>query len=412
MRTAPFCSGASGGLGLEAFGLLCRTLLGRGLRLLACCPASLVSCLGAPFPSRQASRHRLHSQPTNSPAGHSHTSDGTIVVAGGDWANNGFLLEGRYAVRTWSKDGTAWTTRCDGRRFARGKRAGTQTNRWRLLTCRLLCLQSSCCGFLGAADAKGGRTALQYPQSQKVRRAPRSLASLPTSRRPPPPRPEGLAYPHWYPTQLTLPDDRVLAVGGYASEADPPVPAIEVWDGRVRRVTTIAPEPFLQQLGTSARRRSARGAAGLAGAGRGLGRVSVFPQLTHRIGTCTGLEPTAATCQHQCTATPRSVCPSRRPQPLPHCAAAPLDQRPRRPPVLRVRLQPGGESAAAPDGRLPGMPLLRFALAAGAPLSLAALAPAKLKPRAIIKPSGGQPPRAGNWHKPNTQPQPPHPPSA
>ncbi|GBF91509.1 glyoxal or galactose oxidase [Raphidocelis subcapitata] len=105
-------------------------------------------------------------------SGHSHTSDGTIVVAGGDWANNGFLLEGRYAVRTWSKDGTAWTT-----------------------------------------------------------------------------RPEGLAYPHWYPTQLTLPDDRVLAVGGYASEADPPVPAIEVWDGRVRRVTTIAPEPFLQQLG-------------------------------------------------------------------------------------------------------------------------------------------------------------------
>jgi hypothetical protein len=65
-------------------------------------------------------------------------------------------------------------------------------------------------------------------------------------------RPEGLAYPHWYPTQLSLPDDRVLLVGGYASEADPPVPAIEVWDGRVQRVTTISPEPFLLALGACA----------------------------------------------------------------------------------------------------------------------------------------------------------------
>ena len=52
-----------------------------------------------------------------------------------------------------------------------------------------------------------------------------------------------------YPTQLTLPDDRVLSVGGYGSEADPAVPAFEIWDGRVRRVTSIWPEPFLQNLG-------------------------------------------------------------------------------------------------------------------------------------------------------------------
>ena len=74
------------------------------------------------------------------------------MAGGGDWANNGFLLEGRYAVRTWNKDGTEWVT-----------------------------------------------------------------------------RPEGLAYPHWYPTQLSLGDNRVIHVGGYASEADPPVPAIEIW---------------------------------------------------------------------------------------------------------------------------------------------------------------------------------------
>ncbi|KAI8468211.1 MAG: hypothetical protein J3K34DRAFT_523112 [Monoraphidium minutum] len=105
-------------------------------------------------------------------SGQSHLSDGTSVIGGGDWANGGFLTEGRYAIRTWDKDGTTWET-----------------------------------------------------------------------------RPEGMAYPHWYPTQLTLPDDRVLHVGGYASEADPPVPAIEIWDNRVKRVTTIHPEPFLEQLG-------------------------------------------------------------------------------------------------------------------------------------------------------------------
>ena len=33
------------------------------------------------------------------------------------------------------------------------------------------------------------------------------------------------------------------------SEADPAVPAFEIWDGRVRRVTSIWPEPFLQNLG-------------------------------------------------------------------------------------------------------------------------------------------------------------------
>lgn len=73
------------------------------------------------------------------PAGHSHTSDGTIVAGGGDWAN-AFLAEGRWAIRTWSKDGDAWA----------------------------------------------------------VRR-------------------ETLAYPHWYPTQLLLPDDRTLIVsyGGW-----------------------------------------------------------------------------------------------------------------------------------------------------------------------------------------------------
>jgi hypothetical protein len=70
-----------------------------------------------------------------------------------------------------------------------------------------------------------------------------------------PPRPS--CPPSGYPTQLTLPDDRVLHVGGYASEADPPVPAIEIWDGRVKRVTTIYPEPFLLQLGTRADRRPA-----------------------------------------------------------------------------------------------------------------------------------------------------------
>jgi hypothetical protein len=104
--------------------------------------------------------------------GQSHLSDGTIVAGGGDWANGGFLLEGRYALRTWAKDATAWAV-----------------------------------------------------------------------------RPEGLAAPHWYPTQLSLPDDRVLFVGGYASEADPPVPAIEIWDARAGRVTTITPEPFLLALG-------------------------------------------------------------------------------------------------------------------------------------------------------------------
>lgn len=49
--------------------------------------------------------------PDPNPAGRSHTSDGTIVVGGGDWANSGFLVEGRYALRTWAKDGTAWAVR-------------------------------------------------------------------------------------------------------------------------------------------------------------------------------------------------------------------------------------------------------------------------------------------------------------
>lgn len=40
-------------------------------------------------------------------SGHSHLSDGAIVAGGGDWAN-AFLQEGRYAVRTWAKDGGAW----------------------------------------------------------------------------------------------------------------------------------------------------------------------------------------------------------------------------------------------------------------------------------------------------------------
>jgi hypothetical protein len=81
-------------------------------------------------------------------------------------------------------------------------------------------------------------------------------------------RPEGLGLPHWYPTQLTLSDDRVLFVGGYASEADPPVPAVEVWDARVRRVTTITPEPFLLQLGACGGRRGDWGHR-LQGAGGG-----------------------------------------------------------------------------------------------------------------------------------------------
>ena len=32
-------------------------------------------------------------------------------MTGGDWANNGFLLEGRYAIRTFAKDATAWSVR-------------------------------------------------------------------------------------------------------------------------------------------------------------------------------------------------------------------------------------------------------------------------------------------------------------
>lgn len=36
-----------------------------------------------------------------------------------------------------------------------------------------------------------------------------------------------------------------LQVGGFASEADPPVHAFEVWDARTGRVTAMWPEPFL-----------------------------------------------------------------------------------------------------------------------------------------------------------------------
>jgi hypothetical protein len=94
------------------------------------------------------------------------------VAGGGDWANNGFLEEGRYALRTWARGDSAWTD-----------------------------------------------------------------------------RPEGLAFPHWYPTQLSVGDGRILIAGGYASESDPAVPAVEIWDARTRRVATITPEPFLVELG-------------------------------------------------------------------------------------------------------------------------------------------------------------------
>jgi len=66
--------------------------------------------------SRHASADsaRGHSCAVETKTGHSHTSDGTIVAGGGDWANGGFLLEGRYAVRTWAKDGNAWAVRPEG----------------------------------------------------------------------------------------------------------------------------------------------------------------------------------------------------------------------------------------------------------------------------------------------------------
>lgn len=56
-------------------------------------------------------------------AGHSHTTDGTIVAGGGDWANS-FLSEGRWTIRTWGKDDSAWTVRPESLAYPHCERAG------------------------------------------------------------------------------------------------------------------------------------------------------------------------------------------------------------------------------------------------------------------------------------------------
>jgi len=121
-----------------------------------------------------------------------------------------------------------------------------------------------------------------------------------------------------YPTQLSLNDDRVLHVGGYASEADPPVPAIEVWDGRVKRVTTIFPEPFLQQLGAWGWVCFAPHASALL---LNLWRLTVrFPGIYLFFPI------------------------RRRPEPVPHNSASALDQRTWQHALSDILLQPRGES--------------------------------------------------------------------
>lgn len=47
-----------------------------------------------------------------------------------------------------------------------------------------------------------------------------------------------------YPTQLTLPDDRVLIVGGYYSLFGPPNPAVEIFDPKTEALVTHNSIPF------------------------------------------------------------------------------------------------------------------------------------------------------------------------
>lgn len=187
MRVAPFCSGARHAAAHLGRGGLPGTSpppRPRSMRRASACP------LNAPPPAH----------PHGSP-GHSHTSDGAIVATGGDWPNGGFLTEGRYAVRTFGKDDTAWATQPEGLAYPHCARR-----------------------------APHARPALLYAPL-RAEAAPAHTHPRPLPHTPPPsPHPYPLhTHPHTspahmppgYPTQRTLPDDRVVVVGGYASEADP-----------------------------------------------------------------------------------------------------------------------------------------------------------------------------------------------
>eukprot|EP00775_Hariotina_reticulata_P010774 gene10774-10930_t len=60
--------------------------------------------------------------------------------------------------------------------------------------------------------------------------------------------PQTLQDPHWYPTQVQLPDDRTLIIGGFATGSGPPVPSLEVFDYRNGAITSFNPHPWLQEI--------------------------------------------------------------------------------------------------------------------------------------------------------------------